>query len=123
MRHAGLEKRRLTRRGIFNVGVMNTFLRVEAGGFGQEAIVDLFSSTSEGWIDITSDNWGKVTESVIQGLVDAVPVPITFEQSMRQYETDPTWRAVIQWMGAEHGKTPETVIAELRTILIGLAED
>jgi hypothetical protein len=118
-----LEKKRLTRTGIFNVGDMNTALRVGTGGFGEDAIVDLFSSTSEEWIDITSDHWGEVVEADIQALVNAVPVPITYEQSLRLYADNPTWNAVIQWMGDEHGKTSETVIAELRTILIGLAGD
>ena len=123
MPHQGLVKKRLTRVGIFNVGEMNTALRVGAGGFGQEAIVDLLSSTPDEWIDITSDHWGEVTEADIQLLVDAVQVPITYASSLQQYEENPTWQAVIHWMGDEHGKTPATVTSELRTILIDLAGD
>jgi hypothetical protein len=123
MPHDGLVKKRLTRVGIFDIGEMNTELRVGSGGFGQEAIVDLLSSTPEEWIDITSDHWGEVIEADIQTLVNAVPVPITYSNSLRQYEENPTWQAVIQWMGDEHGKTPATVISELRTILIGLSGD
>tara|TARA_R100001086_G_scaffold74520_1_gene35909 strand:+ start:4172 stop:4543 length:372 start_codon:yes stop_codon:yes gene_type:complete len=123
MPHQGLVKKRLTRVGVFNVGEMNTALRLGVGGFGQDAIVDLLSSTPDEWIDITSDHWGEVTEANIQSLVNAVQVPITYEQSLRLYTENPTWQAVIQWIGDEHGKTPATVTSELRTILIDLAGD
>lgn len=36
---------------------------------------------------------------------------------------EPAWLSVIQWMGAEHGKTPETVIAELKAIFVRSYED
>lgn len=90
---------------------------------GEDAVVDLFSNLSEGWLRVTSNAWEHTTEAAAQAKIDSVPVPITYESSLRRYTNDPTWNAVVKWLGDAHDKTPEAVIAELRTILVELAED
>jgi len=117
---AHLEEKQFDRATIFVRADMETALREV---LGDDAVVDLFSNLSEGWLRVTSNRWEHTTEAAAQAKIDSVPVPITYESSLRRYTNDPTWNAVIEWIATEHDKTPEVVISELRAILISTAED
>jgi hypothetical protein len=115
-----LQQKQFDRATIFVLPDMEAALRVV---LGPDAIVDLFSNLADGWLRVSSDSWESTTEAAVQAQIDSVPAPITYEANYRQLTTNPTFVALVQWMATEHDKTPEAVLAELRTILIELSGD
>ena len=120
--HEGLETKRLNRTGRFQVHVMEAALRSGGGGFGEDAIVDLWSNVAEEWVDVTSDHLGETTEGAIQVLVAAVPVPIAYQPEYDRYAgDDPVLVALVQWLANKHSTTTAEVLSELHAIFVDLA--
>ena len=120
--HEGIETKRLNRTGRFQVHVMEDALRSGVGGFGDDAIVDLWSNVSEEWVDVSSDHWGETTEGAIQVLVSAVPVPISYQPEYDRYAgDDPALVALVQWLANKHSTTTAEVLSELHAIFVDLA--
>jgi|TARA_Y100000310_G_scaffold292411_1_gene321134 hypothetical protein len=114
---AHLVTKQFDRTTIFVLSDMEASLRVVLGA---DAIVDLLSNLSEGWLQVSSDAWESTTDEAVQAQIDSVPVPITYETSYRQLTTNPTFVALVQWMATEHSKTVAEVDAELKAILEAL---